>query len=104
MSKRGDNIHKRKDGRWEGRIKVGSYPNGKTKYRSLYGASYKEVKEKMVSFGDGSISIKPPGSGKTLEELLIFLGDRRITIIRESHISANKHIILNIVINKAMLT
>jgi len=71
MSKRGDNIHKRKDGRWEGRIKVGSYPNGKTKYRSLYGASYKEVKEKMVSFGDGSISIKPPGSGKTLEELLV---------------------------------
>ena len=71
MSKRGDNIHKRKDGRWEGRIKVGSYLNGKTKYRSLYGSSYKEVKDKMASFGDSSISTKPPGSGKTLEELLV---------------------------------
>lgn len=39
MSKRGDNIHKRKDGRWEGRYKIGTYENGKTKYRSVYGGS-----------------------------------------------------------------
>lgn len=70
MSKRGDNIHRRKDGRWEGRIKIGSYPNGKTKYRSLYGTSYKEVKEKMMSITESSTTNKGPGSEKTLENLL----------------------------------
>ena len=39
MPKAGVNIHKRKDGRWEGRYKVGVYPNGATKYKSVYGLS-----------------------------------------------------------------
>ena len=47
MSKRGDNIRKRKDGRWEGRYKIGNYPSGATKYSSVYGHSYAEVKEKL---------------------------------------------------------
>ncbi len=45
MSRRGENIYKRKDGRWEGRI---SKPDGK--YQSLYAKSYREVKEKMRLF------------------------------------------------------
>ena len=49
MSKRSLNIHKRNDGRWEGRYKVGIYPNGKTKYASVYALSYTEVKEKLIS-------------------------------------------------------
>lgn len=47
MPKRGDNIHKRKDGRWEGRYKIGTYANGKTKYKSVYGKTYAQVKEKL---------------------------------------------------------
>lgn len=47
MSKRGDNIHKRKDGRWEGRYKCGEKDDGSVKYRSVYGKSYKEVKSKL---------------------------------------------------------
>ncbi len=47
MPKRCANIHKRKDNRWEGRIKIGRYPNGATKYHSIYGKTYTEVKEKM---------------------------------------------------------
>ena len=47
MSKRGDNIHKRKDGRWEGRYKRGRKPDGTIKYGSVYGSSYREVKEKL---------------------------------------------------------
>ena len=50
MAKRGDRIRRRSDGRWEGRIKIGTYPNGKTKYKSLYGKSYKDVREKMDRF------------------------------------------------------
>lgn len=44
MAKRGENIYKRKDGRWEGRYKNGFKQNGKTKYSSVYGRSYSEVR------------------------------------------------------------
>ena len=47
MSRRGDNIHKRKDGRWEGRYKGENTHNKKNKYVSVYGKTYKEVKEKL---------------------------------------------------------
>lgn len=48
MSKRGDNIHKRKDGRWEGRFKKGRKPDGTILYGSIYGKTYKEVKNKLA--------------------------------------------------------
>lgn len=47
MPKKGENIRKRADGRWEGRYKLETLSNSKTKYRSVYGRSYKEVKDKM---------------------------------------------------------
>ena len=46
MPRRGENIRKRKDGRWEGRIIIGYDLRGKARYRSVYGHSYQEVKEK----------------------------------------------------------
>lgn len=48
MPKHGENIHKRKDGRWEGRYKNGKGANGKTKYASVYGKTYTEVKKKLA--------------------------------------------------------
>lgn len=48
MARRGENIYKRKDGRWEGRYKSGYREDGQTKYRSVYGHSYAEVKEKLT--------------------------------------------------------
>ncbi len=47
MSRRGDNIRKRTDGRWEGRYQVLS-ENGSKCYRSVYGRTYTEVKEKLI--------------------------------------------------------
>ena len=47
MSRRGDNIRKRADGRWEGRYRTVS-ADGKKHYRSVYGKSYGEVKEKLT--------------------------------------------------------
>lgn len=44
MARRGENIYKRKDGRWEGRYKNGFKPDGKTRYSSVYGKCYSEVK------------------------------------------------------------
>lgn len=45
MAKRGLNIYKRKDGRWEGRFKCGYSDSGKVKYHSVYAKSYSAVKE-----------------------------------------------------------
>ncbi len=47
MSRRGDNIRKRADGRWEGRYRIVS-ADSKKHYRSIYGKSYGEVKEKLA--------------------------------------------------------
>ena len=47
MSRKGENIYKRKDGRWEGRYKKGTADNGKIIYGSCYGKSYREVKVKL---------------------------------------------------------
>lgn len=49
MGRRGENIHKRKDGRWEARI-LTHKSNGKTIYHSVYGKTYKEVKEKKEHY------------------------------------------------------
>ncbi len=48
MAKRGSNIYKRKDGRFEGRVPVGYQDNGKIKYKSVYARTLSEVKEKMA--------------------------------------------------------
>lgn len=48
MAKRGSNIYKRKDGRFEGRVPVGYRDNGKIKYKSVYARTLSEVKAKMA--------------------------------------------------------
>lgn len=45
MAKRGENIHKRKDGRWEGRYIKGRTAEGKPVWGYLYGYAYREVRE-----------------------------------------------------------
>lgn len=47
MPKRGENIYKRKDGRWEGRVRKPEPSETGGKYKYIYGRTYKEVKEKM---------------------------------------------------------
>ena len=64
MPRRGDNIRKRKDGRWEGRYRTIT-ADGKNHYTSLYGKSYREVKEKLmncvqISNGTDGISVLGP--------------------------------------------
>ena len=45
MAKHGENIRKRKDGRWEARVVVPNF--GKTKYKSIYAKTYSELKQKL---------------------------------------------------------
>ena len=46
MSRKGESIYKRKDGRWQGRYIRGRDDNGKAIYGYVYGKSYAEAKEK----------------------------------------------------------
>ena len=45
--RKGENIFKRKDGRWEGRYIKGYELSGKAKYGFCYGKTYKEAKDKV---------------------------------------------------------
>jgi len=46
VAKRGENIRKRKDGRWEARYKKGVNSAGSPIYGSVYGKTYKEAKSR----------------------------------------------------------
>ena len=48
MSKKGENIYKRKDGRWEGRYIQAYDLTGKAKYGYVYARTYTEVKKKLL--------------------------------------------------------
>ena len=48
MSKKGENIYKRKDGRWEGRYIRCYDENGKIKYGYVYSKTYSETKAKVL--------------------------------------------------------
>lgn len=46
MARHGESIWKRKDGRWEARYRIENLTGRKSAYRSVYGSTYEEVKEK----------------------------------------------------------
>lgn len=56
MSRRGENIHKRKDGRWEARIII-KQANNKTKYKYVYAHSYTELKSKLQKIDISKINL-----------------------------------------------
>ncbi len=56
---KGENIFKRKDGRWEARYIKGYELSGKIKYGFCYGKTYKEAKEKVTLAKAAMVSGKP---------------------------------------------
>lgn len=48
MPRKGENIYKRKDGRWEGRYIKSRTPAGKVNYGYVYAKTYREVKAKLI--------------------------------------------------------
>lgn len=47
MARKGENIYRRKDGRWEGRYIADRAKDGRARYRSVYAKSYSQVKQKL---------------------------------------------------------
>lgn len=58
----GENIYRRKDGRWEGRYIAMRLPDGRAKYKSVYGKTHDIVKKKV----DGGNSGAGKGAGRSL--------------------------------------
>ena len=56
--KKGENIFKRKDGRWEARYIKGYELSGKIKYGFCYGKTYKEAKRKSDKVQSGTYQRK----------------------------------------------
>lgn len=65
MPRTGENIYKRKDGRWEGRYMKGHQPSGKVAYGYVYAHSYKEARAKLKAAMQGNKPVsrrKMPGT------------------------------------------
>lgn len=50
MARKGENIYKRKDGRWEGRYKKGRKLTGALHYGYIYGKTYAEVRNRLYAY------------------------------------------------------
>lgn len=68
MSRRGENIYKRKDGRWEGRY-IKNRIGNKAQYGYIYAHSYHEVKEKILSLKNVSNQDTTPENKILFSEL-----------------------------------
>ena len=53
MARKGENIFKRKDGRWEARYIKGYESSGKAVYGYVFGSSYLEAKRKRLTASGG---------------------------------------------------
>ena len=72
MPKTGENIYKRKDGRWEARFISGRKPDGRAKYTSVYARTYAAAKAKLEDRKRMIVS-RPAGSCRlTVKELFVW--------------------------------
>ncbi len=81
MPRRGENIRKRKDGRWEARFPKGKDTNGHTIYGAVYGSSYKEAKEKRRQIQGNAQSNTVHGNEVLFHELLsLWIADSQVRL------------------------
>ena len=85
MPRKGENIYKRADGRWEARY-IHHYEKGKAKYRYLYGNTYTEVKAKRqaeLSMPENMIISSVKGLA-TLEDICVLWLQIKKNTVKES--------------------
>lgn len=81
MPRHGENIYKRKDGRWEGRYIIGYRESGKARYGAVYAHSYQEVKQKLNQAKNGQLVKK---TAVTVEELFDLWLERERSFVKQS--------------------
>lgn len=85
VPRKGENIYRRKDGRWEARY-IHHYEKGKAKYRSVYGATYTEAKEKRQTILSCTDYMRVSGAKRLarFEEIAARWLQSRIKEVKES--------------------
>lgn len=98
MPRKGENIYKRKDGRWEGRYICYYDAQNKAKYAYVYGRTYSEVKQKLINERGTPKQVRPSSiHTTTYSELLdswlhsVQLNTKESTYSRYAHL-INTHI------------
>ena len=72
MPRHGENIFKRKDGRWEGRY-ISSYnENGKAIYKSVYSKTYSDVRRKLEIAKNNNLNLQKSNTVNTFGDLLYY--------------------------------
>ena len=81
MPRRGENIRKRKDGRWEARFPKGKNEKGKTIYGAVYGSTYKEAKEKRRQMLENPLISQQNIADNSFGNLLeLWIADNRVRL------------------------
>ncbi|HIT33792.1 MAG TPA: site-specific integrase [Candidatus Faecousia intestinigallinarum] len=70
MPRKGENLYKRKDGRWEGRYILGYAAQGKAKYGYVYAKTYTEAKRRLNECKAGNLLKAAPAKPCRVEEAL----------------------------------
>ena len=70
MARRGSNIYKRKDGRWEARYVKSVAPDGTKKYASVYAASYREARQRQLQCMQYTHLSAPDQPDLSMEQLM----------------------------------
>lgn len=86
MPRKGENIRRRSDGRWEGRYCTIDGNTGKKQYHSIYARTYRNVKEKLITIKYAQLEAQAAFSGSSAEteESFGYLADMWLQDVREN--------------------
>ncbi len=88
MARTGENIYKRKDGRWEARYIYRYSAEGKAEYKYLYAPTYSEVKEKLILHRSGIENNTNNSRNKTIYQYWLdeWLRSKRLSVKESTYI------------------
>lgn len=99
MPRRGTNIYKRKDGRWEARYVAAVGIDGKKKYASVYAATYREAKAKQLQCMQNIHISSDAGINATLEETMWIWLSTTVNTVKPSTFQKYESMIRNHITN-----
>ena len=93
MARRGENIYKRGDGRWEGRYIRGRTPEGRAQYGYVYAATYSACREKRRQRLRELPREITPSNNMTLPEAVDLFFAERERKLKESTVSRYRYMV-----------
>ena len=93
MARRGENIYKRGDGRWEGRYIRGRTPEGRAQYGYVYAATYSACREKRRQRLRELPREITPSNNMTLPEAVDLFFAERERKLKESTVSRYRYVV-----------